>query len=179
MSYPSDFAKDALWSRNLTTLAEMISPSYGDMARFWASIGAQLLCLSIYFSPPLRRTLSLPIPCYLGSVSFSMYLLHGPLMRSVLATIVFGPAALKGQIQKGGDGFLRYPIPPKWTFLFTLPLFAAILVGCVHLWATKVDPIFARVTKALEGFATGRNGKYGPGSPLQPPVSCKKNDIQS
>jgi hypothetical protein len=173
MSYPSDFAKDAAWSRNLTALAGKITPSYGDVVRFWASIGGQLLCLSVYFSPPLQRIFSLPILCYLGSISFSMYLLHGQLMRSVLAAIVFGPAALRGQYHKGGDGFSRYPIPPQWTLFFTLPLFVAILMACVHVWATKVEPIFARTTKALEELATGRNSKIGPGSPLQPPVNGK------
>jgi hypothetical protein len=179
MSYPSDFAKDAAWSRRLTVLADRIAPSYADVARFWTSLGAQLLCLSIYFSPPLQRILSTPIPCYLGSVSFSMYLLHGPLMRSVLATIVFGPTVLRGQMRKGSDNFLRYSMPPKWTLLFSLPLFAAILLALVHLWAIKVEPIFAKITKTLEDFATGRNSKNGPQSPLQPPVNGKKVGAQS
>lgn len=82
-------------------------------------------------------------------------------------------------MRKGSDNFLRYSMPPKWTLLFSLPLFAAILLALVHLWAIKVEPIFAKITKTLEDFATGRNSKNGPQSPLQPPVNGKKVGAQS
>lgn len=178
MSYPSGFVEDALWSRNLMSLAAKIAPEQADIPRLWASVGGQVLCLSIYFSPPLQRLFSDRILRYLGSVSFSMYLLHGPLMRSVLAMLVFGPAAMREELIEGGDGFSRYPIPAKWTLFFTIPLFAVMLMACVHAWAMKVEPLFARITKGIEKFATGRNGRDGLGSPLQAALNSKKSEVQ-
>ena len=178
MSFPSSFAQDAGWSRDLAAWAASIAPARADVPRFWTSLGAQILCLSIYLSPIMQDILSKRIPRYLGSVSFSMYLLHGPLMRSVLAMLVFGPAAMRGEMTEADDKVMRYPIPARWTLLFTVPLFGLILMACVHAWATKVEPIFGRVTKAMERFATG-SGRDGPGSPLQVAIqNSKKSDEQ-
>jgi len=107
-----------------------------------------------------------------------MYLLHGPLMRSVLATLVFGPAASRREFVVSGEGALRYPIPARWTLFFTIPLFGAILMACVHVWAQKVEPVFARLTKGIESLATGRHGRDDPRSPLQIAINGKKSDVQ-
>jgi hypothetical protein len=108
-----------------------------------------------------------------------MYLLHGPLMRSVLAFLAFGPAWWKGQLILSSEGAPRYPIPPRWTLFFTIPLFGVILMACVHAWASKVEPVFARVTKRLESFATGRGSAEGVKSPLPVAVvNARKSEVQ-
>jgi len=88
--------------------------------------------------------------------------------------MVFGSAAIKGTFVVGGDGYLRYPIPSGWTFIFILPVFAAFLMVCVHLWSTKVEPLFAKATKALEDFATGKGTRNGQNSPLVRPELGKR-----
>lgn len=179
MSYPSAFAQDAAWSRDLAAWAARIAPARADVPHFWTALGAQLLCLSIFWSSILQRFFSRPILCYLGSVSFSMYLLHGPLMRSVLALLVFGPAALRKELVASADGGIRYPLPAKWTLLFTIPIWAAIMMACVHVWSKKVEPIFARVTRSMEDFATGGKARDGSRSPLQAAIeSSRKSDLQ-
>ena len=178
MSFPSSFAQDAAWSRDLTAWAARIAPARADVPHFWTSLGAQIVCASVYFSPPMQKILSKRIPCYLGSVSFSMYLLHGPLMHSVLAMLVFGPSALRREMVQADDKVMRYPIPAGWTMFLSFPVFGIILLICVHAWATKVEPIFGRVTKAMESFATGA-GRDGPRSPLQAAIqNSKRRDVQ-
>ena len=93
-------------------------------------------------------------------------------MRSVLACMVYAPAVLAtGAIDKGEDGLLYYPMPAKWAFIFILPVFAIFLMACVHFWTSKVEPLFARATKILEEYATGKTGRSGERSPLQQPVT--------
>jgi len=152
MSFPSEYAQDAPWSRNLDNIGRAIIPDTADISRFWAGLGAQLLCLSIHVSPELQHLLSSKTLGYLGSVSFSLYLLHGPLMRSVLACITFAPAVLTGA--KLIDD-IYYPLPSSASFLFILPVFGVFLMMAVHLWSTIVEPIFAKWTKDLEELATG------------------------
>lgn len=48
-----------------------------------------MCCCSVLFSPPIRRTLSQEYLVWLGGVRLPLYLLHGPLMRSILAWMLF------------------------------------------------------------------------------------------
>ncbi|KKY17705.1 hypothetical protein UCRPC4_g05338 [Phaeomoniella chlamydospora] len=108
MSFPSSYAHFAPWSLYLQNLGVHWFPvlnwnEYGqpyytpsiDLGRAYPGLGAQLLCACILFSPGLRRVFETgPWMTWLGSVSMGIYLLHGPLMRSVLAYLVFGPKLL-------------------------------------------------------------------------------------
>jgi len=62
------------------------------------SIAAGLLILSILKLPPLQRLLSAGFPQFLGRISFALYLVHLPLIVSVIAWLYFqlaGPLLLK------------------------------------------------------------------------------------
>jgi hypothetical protein len=85
--------------------------------------------------------------------------------------MVYAPAVLRGtrinvDLENGWDGV--YPLPRPMTYLTILPVFGAFLMICVHAWSAKVEPVFARWTKALEEFATGK--REFPRSPLWLPT---------
>lgn len=166
MSFPSEYAQDAAWSRFLYDLGQSITPVQSELARFWPGIGAQVLCASILVSQDLRQLLSGQILAYLGGISFSLYLLHGTLMRTVLAWMTFGPAILSGRDLVQPNGF--YAQPSNGWFLIILPIFLVFLMAAVHIWSVKVEPIFARATKKLEDLVTG--GKEGRMSPIVGPA---------
>lgn len=172
MSFPSEYAQDAAWSRFLYDLGKNITPGQGELARFWPGIGAQILCASILVSEDLRRILSGQGLAYLGGISFSLYLLHGTLMRTVLAWMTFGPAILSGRDLVQPSGF--YAQPSDGWFLVILPIFLVFLMAAVHIWSVKVEPIFARATKRLEDLVTG--GKEGRKSPLVSPADAIAHD---
>jgi len=166
MSFPSEYAQDAAWSRFLDNWGRKIVPGHAELARFWPGLGAQILCTSILLSQDLQNLLSGRFLAYLGSVSFSLYLLHGTLMRTVLAWMTFGPAILTRRALIQATQF--YPQPSTGWFLFILPAFLVFTMAAVHIWSVKVEPIFAHATKKLADLVTG--GKEGRKSPIVHPA---------
>jgi hypothetical protein len=159
MSFPDEYAEWAPWSRRLNHLGTIIFPRGADQGRFWPGIGAQLLCISIFFSPIMRKALCHNYLLYLGGMSFPLYLLHGPLMRSVLAWITFVPVWLHWKPKLGSDGqpdgTQWIPLPRPLSFFLILPVFWVFLFWVVHLWSVKVEPYFGKATKRFEEFASG------------------------
>lgn len=171
-SYPDDYTTYALWSRQLQDLGLNVLPPGTDLGRFWTGLGAQILCVSVQFHPHLRSLLSRRPLLYLGSISYPLYLLHGPLMRSLLAWMAIGPIAWNYQVLYLEDGSVdpdqKYPLPRPLAFLVILPVFWILMFFVVEWWSCRVEPIFGRMTAAFERFATsvGRdelNEKVGNG----------------
>lgn len=161
-SFPNEFADFAPWSSQLLALGNRIVPGT-DLGRFWPGIGAQLLAFAILFSPQLKGLLSHPAFLWLGKVSFPIYLLHGPLMRSVLAWMLFAREKYyqKEQMSESEGIYTieRLSLPSTITFLFVLPVFWCFLLAVAHFWAVKVEPCFGWATKQLEDYVFDRQGR--------------------
>lgn len=54
---------------------------------YWGTLGAVLVISSILFSPGLREILSCKVAAWLGRISFSLYLIHFPIMCSLGAWV--------------------------------------------------------------------------------------------
>ncbi|KAL1969620.1 hypothetical protein VTN77DRAFT_8173 [Rasamsonia byssochlamydoides] len=156
-SFPDSFYEQAAWSRQLWQIGLVIFPPNPMFGRFWTGIGAQILCFSILFSPSMRNALSNRYLLWLGGISYPLYLLHGPLMRSVMAYMLFLPASLtfKPDLLEDGtpDPESLIPVPSRLTLCLILPFFFAFLLVVVRLWAVKVEPYFGTATDAFERFA--------------------------
>lgn len=162
MSFPSGYSDWKPWTRQLQKIGDSIFVHPVDMGRFWPGLGAQILCFSIQASPELKLWLSNRFLTFFGSISFSMYLVHGPLMRSVLAWMVFGARYLAidwNAIPEPVDEF-RLPMPHKTAFLIALPSFAALLVLVSKLWQVKAEPVFARMTKSFQNLVTKQSNGF-------------------
>lgn len=161
MSYPNEYTTWAPWSRFLLNVGYAIFPDTTDFGRAWPGLGAQFLCLSVMISPLLRRVFSNRWFVWIGSMSYSLYLLHGPLMRSVLAWLTFGPIALREGLPnptENPDGSWNWPVlpfPKPAAFVVILPVFWAFLTYVVWLWSTRVDPLFGKATNMFERIAFG------------------------
>ncbi|KAM5477422.1 hypothetical protein McanCB56680_007392 [Microsporum canis] len=156
-SYPDRFADQARWSRELEQLGRIIFPKNAAMGRAWPNLGAQLLCFGVMYSPQMRHVLSHKWLHWIGGLSFSIYLLHGMLMRTVLAWLVFGPNALlgvtkPGKLANGTDGQV-VPQPGDLIVACTIPVFLAIMLFVGSLWNRFVEPYFGYATSSLESFA--------------------------
>ncbi len=64
------------------TLFENMDPYMMNYAGWFHPVGAYLLVLSIVLSPALQKVFSMRIFAFLGYISFSLYLLHVPLISS-------------------------------------------------------------------------------------------------
>lgn len=166
-SFPSAYPENAAWSRSLVVLADRLVPGIPQLERFWPSLGAQIVTLSIIFSPHLRRILSHPTLLWLGKVSFPLYLLHGTFMRSLLAWVLYGGRATV-ETEEWNDSIQehykvnRIPAPRPLVFLFVIPLWAIVVFSATHLWAVKVEPWFGVITKKCEDIMFGREERPVP-----------------
>ena len=156
--YPEASPEWASWSQNLAQIGHFAFP--GEIWRYWAGIGAQLIALAVVISPRMQDMLSCPALVWLGSVSLPLYLIHGPFIRSLLAWMLFGwqrPVLYDSQDEDGNliDIWERRPFPAGWVFIIVMPVFWFILLWVSHLWTTWVDPWCASITKRMESVMCG------------------------
>lgn len=164
MSFPSERQHYATWSRALLDFTIKFGPTNVEHSRFTPTLGAQLLCFTILSTPILRRVLSLSPFLWLGKISFPLYLLHGSLMRSVLAWLMFSGETLTAfeehhEGQEGAVVTMKYPLPSRVKQAIVLPIFFVILGFASHYWSVKVEPHFGVITKRAEEIMFGKETK--------------------
>ena len=156
MSFPDRDHGWMTWSSQLASLGSIVFPPDSDITGFWPAIGAQIFCFSVFFSPLMRRALSHPFLLYLGTISFPLYLIHGPMMRSILAWMAYGPGWLRWKPDPGMDTQPEnIPAVGPWALVVILPIFWSILFFVVHHWTKRVEPLMAKATKRFDEFARG------------------------
>lgn len=160
--YPEKSPEWTSWSRHLTSIGHWIFPTAAEYWRFWPSIGAQLMTIAVLLSPPFQRFLSRPPLMWLGSLSFPLYLLHGPLIRSVLSWMLFSWRRPVYYYTKNFDGSVastweRIPLPDNWVFCVALPAFFFVLLALAHFWTIFIEPWCAKITKKIEEVMYGES----------------------
>ena len=160
-SYPEDHAEWMSWSASMYKFSTYIIPEGYDTPRFFTGFGLELVTLSIHFSPCLKDLLSNRFFLWLGKQSFAVFLIHGTLIRWVLAWGVYGvtlPQAFQdenGTWQAGPHLTMRGPL----VVALWLPLWFILLYSLANLWVMFVDPVCARWTLAMEKYVLPENGK--------------------
>ena len=155
--YPEVSPEWTSWSKNLAQIGQFIFPGK-DYWRFWTSIGAQLITLAVVVSPRMQEMLSYPAFVWLGGVSLPLYLIHGPLVRSLLAWMLFGwqrPVPFYTQDGDSMESRQQRSLPDGWVFCIVMPVFGLILLWASHLWTTWVDPWCASITHHIEAVMCG------------------------
>lgn len=82
LSYPDAAAE---FTPGFRTLSALVPRWYIPVSKwmFYQAIGALLLLPCVLRSPTLRGLLESSVPQYLGRISFSFYLVHGPVLHSL------------------------------------------------------------------------------------------------
>lgn len=81
LSFPT---RDGYRTFGYITLCRMMGDASYYLKRVaFQSYGASTLCLAILYLPRVQQYLSLPVFQYLGRVSFSLYLMHGAVIRTI------------------------------------------------------------------------------------------------
>ena len=161
--YPEVFPEWASWSQILAHIGQFIFPGR-DFWRYWTSVGAQLITLGVVISPRIQEMLACPALTWLGSVSLPLYLIHGPLVRSLLAWMLFGwqkPVFYHSEDADGNitNSWEQRTFPAGWVFCIVMPVFWLILLWASHLWTAWVDPWCVSVIGRMEDIMCGN----GPG----------------
>ena len=150
-SFPEGHAEWMTWSRALLDIMTPVLPAGPDFPRFASGIGLELVALGVLLSPGrLQRLLSTRPLLFLGRMSFAVYLLHGPLMRTTLVWMLYGVEAPPDHEDDQGQMVitrLKYPgnlVLVAWQLVW-LPM----VYGIAHLWMTYVDPWCDTMTNKL------------------------------
>lgn len=158
--YPELHAEWTGWSRSLLNAGNMVFPSGSEVWRAWPTVGTSVTILGVIISPFFQRLLSHPRIMWLGGLSLPIYLLHAPLLRTVLTWMLFGFTQPKQYSDTDKDGnthtWESVPVPGSvWIYVLVLPVFFAVLLGLCHLWNLFVDPWCAWATKRMEDVMVG------------------------
>ena len=169
MSYPEENPSWALWSQRLLHLGNHIFPKGVEFARYYPGMGVNLLTLGVMFNNTAKKILSNQFFCWMGKLSFPIYLLHAPLIRTVLTWVLFGASTRpdQGKDEEGNQlppGWL--PIASRWVCVIALPLFYVFLYRVANMWATYVDPFCGNVTNWFENLVFRDDAKASTEKPL-------------
>lgn len=136
-----------------------------DLTRLIPLLGASLLIFSILFSPLLRHSLSHHYLVFLGGISFSMYLLHAILMRTVLAWVIYGLLRQPWQEETVEGNEIQHQSHPL-TFISSilrdvaLVLWLGLLLYVSTLWKNWVDFYSISLSKWLEEVMAGKSVQF-------------------
>lgn len=154
-SYPEAHPDRVSWARHLhNVLAAILPGSARDLyPRFASGLGVQLMAIGLHFSPKMRDVLSNRAFLWLGKQSFAVYLLHGPLLRSVLAWMLYGFKTTPDTLDAEGKPEHHYTKFPGMMHLYVcLVMWIPLNYFVAHLWTTYVDPYCGRLTEKFVSY---------------------------
>ena len=152
-SYPEEKPEWARWSEFMRSMGDYMFPEGVEYARYYPGLGANILTVGIMFNSTAKHILSQRFLLFLGKLSWPVYLLHAPLIRTVLAWVLFGFSKRKdnGLDDKG------HKLPPGWlpvannmVVFIAVPCFYVFLYRVANLWANYVDPVAGKITQHFE-----------------------------
>ncbi len=121
---------------------------------FWVPLGATFLVLTVDRSPPLQRIYTHPFTAYLGKISYSMYVVHGPLLFTIGHWFLRRAAAITGtttNLQLGCCVALASAF-----FFPTLACVADLVTRTLDKWALSFGhQLYQSFTKKLEPIMLG------------------------
>lgn len=153
-SYPGDKPENMPWSKFLLDASHYLFPEKPDIPRSYTGLGMVFISSGIHLSNPMKNFLSNKYLLWLGKNSFAVYLIHGTLIRTVLAWLYYGIVVPADVINEKGETVhgpaLR--LTSRLRFWFWLPPWFVLLYSISHLWTKYVDPWCARLTHRLEKY---------------------------
>ena len=162
-SFPEENPEWAPWSTGMLRLADFIFPVGSETARFYPAIGAQLICLGVMFNTTAKRIFSSSWLCWLGKHSFAIYLIHAPLVRTLLTWMLFGLSSrpLSPGEDEQGHKLPRpwIPVTNRWALFIIIPLFYVLLYRLAMLWVAHVDPVCGQITNWDRGENIPQGGQ--------------------
>ena len=154
ISYPEENPQWAGWSTALLWFGHKIFPNGSEYSRFYPALGTGLILFGVGFNSTAKKILCYPKLCWLGKVSFAVYLIHAPLIRTLLTWMLYGASSIPQPLAKTPEDnklpFRWIPLTSPWLLVVALPAFFLVLYRLAKLWTVYVDPWCARVTDWIE-----------------------------
>lgn len=156
--YPEKNAEWCLWSKYLKILGAKIFFPGTELSRSWGSVGTSLMLIGILYLPPLQASLSHPFLVWMGKVSFSIFLIHSFLVRSVFCWMLYGYSVPVETIGEDGTVHVGRLPPAKGINLFIICcIFFPLLYSMGHLWTAHVESRCTELAQWLEDRTAGKD----------------------
>ncbi|KAG8624355.1 hypothetical protein KVT40_007422 [Elsinoe batatas] len=122
-----------------------------EASRFWQCLGATGLMVLVARVPVLRGFFSNGLARYLGRISFALYLVHGPVLRSLGYSLAFKLWQVVGR-----EGW-RYHFCVCLTGMVVGP----VTIGVANVFCRRVDEPVVRLARWVEGWMKGEGEEDG------------------
>lgn len=156
--YPEKNAEWCLWSKYLKVLGAKIFVPGAELSRAWGSVGTSLMLLGILYLPPLQASLSHPFLVWMGKVSFSIFLIHSFLIRSVFCWMLYGYSVPVETTGEDGTIHVGHLPPAKGiNLLIICCIFFPLLYFMGHLWTAHVESRCTELAQWLEDRMVGKD----------------------
>ena len=167
-SYPEEKPEWARWSNSMTKMGHYMFPAGVEYARYYPGLGSNVLTVGVMFNDTAKKVLSQRLFLFLGKNSFPIYLLHAPLIRTVLTWVLFGFSSRpnEGKDDKGHQRWGWLPVANTWVVLIAVPVFYVFLYRVANLWSNYVDPFCGKVTQWFEDLVFRDDAKASSEKPI-------------
>jgi len=164
VSYPDAEPQWATWSNDLQKLSSWIFPVDVHVPKRYTALGMDIAAFGLQACHPAKELLSNRFFLWIGKNSFAVYLIHGTLLRTVLAWMLYGITGQPWEPTTNEEGEVLLPpwLPRRAhgvIFFGVLAVWFAIVYYCAHLWTTYVDSWCGRITKTLEDHVFLNDGE--------------------
>lgn len=121
-------------------LSSLIPEWFSDKYRYWQCVGAVLFVLAVGHSPAWQRFFNTAVVQYFGRISFSLYLMHGPVLHT------FGYATERWMWSITGIEGAAY----NWGFVLASVFVVPMVIWAADVFWRAVDTPTMRFAKWLE-----------------------------
>jgi hypothetical protein len=132
-------------------------PDGTNIFNYACHVGIIMAMTAISLSPLLQKIFSRPFLLWLGELSLPIYLIHGPMLRSVFCWVAyaFEPPQFEHHQDEYGNiisNMLPYGKPSPARIAIALPVFFATTLTLAQLWVWKIEPFCANSVKKFESL---------------------------
>jgi transcription initiation factor TFIID subunit 11 len=161
MSMPSINWEWAPWFKFILENCKFLFPEGSNPYILTSYIGVFLTLLSILVSPGFQDVLTHPICLWLGQLSLPIYLIHGPVVRTLFCWLIYGFTQPEYREVRDAHGNIAkipgdFPPPSSARIFVSIAVFLGVVLYLARLWSHNVEPWCAKVAKYVEDIITGK-----------------------
>ena len=149
--YPEKNNAWATWSYFVNQLGLKVFKAKTEMSRNWGSVGSSLILLGCLYSPHAKAGLSHPYLVWMGKVSYSVFLIHSFLIKSILCWMLYWGSTAPTMVDDEGSqytGWLPHARGPR--LAASLLVFFGVLYPLAWAWFVYVESACGKVVSWIE-----------------------------
>lgn len=158
LSFPSFAWHWSPWYRWMLPLS--LFPPNATIFNYSCHLGVFFILFSISLSPLLQGIFSHKLLLWVGTRSLPIYLVHGPILRSVFCWVAYAFISPQVIERVNDEGYIVLETvllgpPTPGRLVLGLTVFVICTIGAATVWHSKVDPWCGRIVKAFEQMCAG------------------------